>query len=75
VHALWLLLLLAGQPEQRDSGLKRKFEDGLQQAEMRQFFRLHAQAESFEVTVAKARQFYTPEENELLSPDVPLPEQ
>jgi len=45
-------------PQQCESDLKRRFEDGLQQAEMRQFLRLHAQVDSFEATVAKAREFY-----------------
>jgi len=45
-------------PQQRESDLKRRFEDGLQQAEMRQFLRLHAQLDSFEATVANAREFY-----------------
>jgi len=49
-------------PQQRESDLKRRFEDGLQQAEMRQFLRLHAQTDSFEATVAKARQFYNAQE-------------
>jgi len=42
-------------PQQRESDMKRRFEDSLQQAEMRQFLRLHAQTDSFEATVAKAR--------------------
>jgi len=48
--------------QQRESDLKRRFEDGLQQAETRQFLRLHAQTDSFEATVAKARQFYNAQE-------------
>ena len=43
---------------QRDSDLKRKFEDGLQSCEMRQFLQLHAQTDTFEATVAKACQFF-----------------
>ena len=43
--------------DQRDSALKRKFEDGLALPEMQQFLRLHARNENFSGTVAKARQF------------------
>ena len=47
---------------QRDSDLKRKFEDGLQSCEMKQFLRLHAQTDTFDATVAKARQFFSAQE-------------
>ena len=48
--------------QQRDSDLKRRFEDGLQSTEMRQFLRLHAQTDNFEATVSKARQFQSAQE-------------
>ena len=48
----------SSNPEQRDSQLKRKFEEGLLSADMRQFLRLHAPNDSFDTTVTKARQFY-----------------
>jgi len=43
--------------DQRDSDLKRKFEEGLLLTDMRQFLRLHAANDTFEQTVIKARQF------------------
>jgi len=43
--------------DQRDLGLKRRFEDGLVSAEMSQFLRLHARSDNFDATVLKARQF------------------
>jgi len=42
---------------QRDSALKRRFEDGLINLEMAQFLRLHARNDDFPNTVLKARQF------------------
>ena len=42
---------------QRDSALKRRFEDGLTNPEMTQFLRLHARNDDFPNTVLKARQF------------------
>jgi len=46
----------AATPEQRDTALKRRFEDGLISAEMIQFLRLHARDLDFHATVIKARQ-------------------
>jgi len=43
--------------DQRNANLKRRFEDGLLSPKMRQFLRLHARNDTFEDTVAKARQF------------------
>ena len=42
---------------QRDSDLKRRFEDGVLNPEMSQFLRLHARKDDFATTVLKARQF------------------
>jgi len=42
--------------EQRDSELKRRFEDGLSNTEMAQYLRLHARDCDFSATVLKARQ-------------------
>jgi len=42
---------------QRDSDLKRRFEDGVLNPEMSQFLRLHAREDDFATTVLKARQF------------------
>jgi len=42
---------------QRDSALKRRFEDGLTSLEMAQCLRLHARNDDFPNTVLKARQF------------------
>jgi len=39
---------------QRDSDLKRRFEDGLLNPEMSQFLRLHARKDDFSTTVLKA---------------------
>jgi len=47
----------AATSSQRDSDLKRKFEDGVLQTEMSQFLRLHAREDDFATTVLKARQF------------------
>jgi len=47
----------AATPEQRDTALKRRFEDGLISTEMIQFLRLHARDLDFHATVIKARQF------------------
>ena len=44
-------------PVQRDSALKRKFEDGLASLDMSQFLRLHARNDDFPTTVLKARQY------------------
>ena len=38
-------------PVQRDSALKRKFEDGLASLDMSQFLRLHARNDDFPTTV------------------------
>ena len=43
--------------EQRDSELKRRFEDGLSNHDMAQHLRLHARDCDFAATVLKARQF------------------
>ena len=43
--------------EQRDSELKRRFEDGLSNTEMTQYLRLHARDCDFSATVLKARQY------------------
>jgi len=43
--------------EQRDSELKRRFEDGLSKTEMTQYLRLHARDCDFSATVLKARQY------------------
>jgi len=43
--------------DQRNANLKSRFQDGLLSLEMRQFLRLHARNDTFEDTVAKARQF------------------
>ena len=43
--------------EQRDSELKRRFEDGLSNIEMTQYLRLHARDCDFSATVLKARQY------------------
>ena len=47
----------AATSSQRDSDLKRKFEDGVIGPEMSQFLRLHARDDDFATTVLKARQF------------------
>ena len=44
-------------PEQRDSELKRRFEDGLSNMEMSHYLRLHARDCDFAATVLKARQY------------------
>jgi len=56
----------AATSSQRDSDLKRKFEDGVLQAEMSQFLRLHARDDDFATTVLKARQFV--DASELIKP-------
>ena len=43
--------------EQRDSALKRRFEDGVNSAEMSQYLRLHSRDDNFKTTVEKARRF------------------
>ena len=43
--------------ESKDSALKRKFEEGLSSPDMMQFLRLHARADDFHQTMAKARRF------------------
>jgi len=43
--------------ESKDSALKRKFEEGLSSPEMMQFLRLHARADDFLQTVARAMRF------------------
>ena len=43
--------------EERDSELKRRFEDGLSNTEMAQYLRLHARDCDFSATVLKARQY------------------
>ena len=50
----------------KDSALKRKFEEGLNNPEMAQFLRLHARQDDFAQTVARARQFQ--EARELAKP-------
>lgn len=42
---------------QRDSDLKRRFEDGVSNPELTQFLRLHARDDDFSATVLKARQY------------------
>ena len=42
---------------ERDSTLKRRFEDGVNSLELSQFLRLHTRTDNFEQTVNKARQF------------------
>jgi len=43
--------------QQRDSDLKRRFEDGLQITEVRQFFRFHAQTDNFQAQSPKPDNF------------------
>ena len=50
---------------QRDSDLKRRFEDSVLNPEMSQFLRLHAR-DDFSTTVLKARQFV--EASEIIKP-------
>ena len=49
--------------EQRDSELKRRFEDGLANSELTKYLRLHARDCSFSATVLKARQCVDAAEN------------
>jgi len=49
--------------EQRDSELKRRFEDGLANTELTQYLRLHARDCNFSATVLKARQYVDAAEN------------
>jgi len=44
-------------PEQRDSELKRRFEDGLSNMDMSHYLRLHARDCDFAATMLKARQY------------------
>jgi len=44
---------------QKDSDLKRRFEDGLASQEMTNYLRLHARKDNFSETVNKSRQFET----------------
>jgi len=57
LHTLHREAWPAATPEQRDTALKRRFEDGLISTEMTQFLRLHARDLDFHATVIKARQF------------------
>ena len=56
----------AATSSQRDSDLKRRFEDGILQPEMSQFLRLHVRDDDFATTVLKARQFV--DASELIKP-------
>jgi len=56
----------AATSSQRDSDLKRRFEDGVLGPEMSQFLRLHARDDDFATTVLKARQFV--DASELIKP-------
>jgi len=56
----------AATSSQRDSDLKRRFEDGVLNPEMSQFLRLHAREDDFATTVLKARQFV--DASELIKP-------
>lgn len=47
----------------KDSCLKRRFEEGLSSADLVQFLRLHARNDDFSQTVAKARQFVDAQES------------
>ena len=56
----------AATSSQRDSDLKRRFEDGMLQPEMSQYLRLHVREDDFATTVLKARQFV--DASELIKP-------
>jgi len=60
---------------QKDSDLKRKFEDSLTSQEMTNYLRLHARKDNFSETVNKARQFETllssKKSVKLVTPDTP----
>ena len=62
-------------PVQKDSDLKRRFEDSLISQEMANYLRLHARKDNFSETVNKARQFETLSSSKksvkLVTPDTP----
>jgi len=57
LRTLYREALPKADEESKDSALKRKFEEGLSSPDIIQFLRLHARADDFHQTVAKARRF------------------